>query len=151
MNVHQECNLVSMENASHVHVELSELKAFNQHVSHVRWVAPHQRLDLPLLKNVHCQFAHPELTSTLQSTSASSATKVITNPSRNKLHAFHAHQITAQRTLPPPQRLNVQTPVKLQLKVINIAMQMLIAFLFLKLQTSSANVNLASTERARHA
>jgi hypothetical protein len=101
------------------------------------------------LKNARCLFAHPEHISTQPSTFASSATKVSINLSPNRLPAFHAHRITAQRTLPPPQRLNAQTPAKLPLKVISIVMQTPIVFLFLRPQTSSASASQVSMELAR--
>lgn len=150
-NARQECSLELMESVNLAQEELIAPKAFNQHVKLVPWDAPHQRSAQPPSKNAHCQFAHQEPTLMQQSTFALNAVKASINQSHNKLLAFPAHQTTAPRTLPPHQRLNAQTLAKLPLRVINIVIQMLIAFSFLKPPTSSVNVNLASTELARHA
>lgn len=149
MSVHQECNLELMVNVSHVREERIALKEFSQRVKLVRLEEQHLKLDQQLLKNVHCQFAHQELILTQQSMFASSAVKVSINPTLNKHHVFPAHQTTALRTLPPHQRLNAQILVKLPPKAANTAIQMLIAFLSPKLQTSNVNVNQDSMEPAR--
>jgi hypothetical protein len=146
MNVHQVCNWELMENVSHVQEELTALKACNQHVNRVHWEEQHLKSAHQPLKNVHCQFVPQVLTSTPPLMSVSSAVKDIINPSHNKPHAYHAHQIIALRTLPQPQRLNVQILVKVPPKGISTVMPTHIAYSFQRHLTSSANVSQALME-----
>lgn len=148
MSARQECSLESTASASHAREELSVPKESNRHATLVLWDERPRRSVQRLLKNVLCQFARQELISTPQSMSVLNVARDITNRSRNKLHASPARPTTAPRTLPQRQRLSAQTPAKLPLRVINIAMQTLIAFSFLKPQTSSANASLALTALA---
>lgn len=76
-----------------------------------------------------------------QSTFVLNVVKDISNQNHNKHHALPVHQITARRTQPQHQKLNVQIHARQQLKVINIAIQMHIAFSYLKHQISNVNVN----------
>lgn len=141
MNVHQECNLVLMENANHVQEAHSDLKEFNQLVKLVHWVERHLKLAQLQLKNARYLSAHLEHILTQQSTFVLNVVKDISNQNLNKHHALPVHQITAQRTLPQPRKLNVQIHARQHLKVTNIAIQMHIAFSYQKHQISNVNVS----------
>ena len=80
------------------------------------------------------------------------AVKASINPNLNKPPAYPAHQIIAPRTLPQPQKLNVQIHVKvLPPKDINIAIPTPTAFSFQRLQTLNVNVSQVLMEQAHNA
>lgn len=146
-NVLQACNWVLMENVSHVHEALIDHKEFNQLVKHVRSEELLQRLAHRRLKNVHFQFVLLVHTLIPQLMSVLNVAKDTINQNLNNLLAYHAHQITAQRTLPPHQRLNVQILAKVPAqRLINIVTSMHIVSSYQRPLTLNANASLALME-----
>lgn len=138
----QECNLELMANANSVPEEHTVLKAYSPLVTLAHSEEQHQRLDQQLLKNVLCPFVRQERILMPQSTFVLSAAKAITNQNHSKHPVFSAHQITAQRTLPPLRRPNVQIHVKLPLRDTSIVIPTLTVFLFLRPRTLNVNASL---------
>lgn len=143
----QACNLVSMENASLVHVELTDRKEFNQHVQLVRWVEQRQRLDQLQSKSAHCPSVRLERISIRPSMCVLNVAKDTINLNHSNQTASLVHRITAPRTLLLLRRLSAQIHVRQQRRAINIAIRMHTVFWYQKHLISSANASQDSMEQ----